>query len=299
MSNSPITKTLGKVIIAAAWADGQIQKEEKDCLKDLLFQLPELGNDGWLELDALMEAPVSPADRRKFVRELKKLLKTEEERSFAFYALDRVIDADGVVTDGEKQTVRSMKAALWDVSVKTVEKMEVLLREPLQKRTAANTEKLRQVYEIESMIHERVGDMQKGRFAINMVEEELRKLCLAGILMARVVRADGVIDDNEVAETVRFLKEKWELTGEEAHFVIMVSLSDKVNDLDLIRICRWFYELTNEEERIQFLDVLFQVGMEDGELTEDEIHEVLNITANLKLEQAHFETAFNRVLNTA
>jgi len=131
-----------------------------------------------------------------------------------------------------------------------------------------------------------------------MDDTEMRKLCLAGILMARVIGADGVLEDKEVAQTVRYLEEKWKLSTEEAHFVIIVSLSGKVEELDLIRVCRHFYEFTSELERIQFLDVLFQVGMEDGKLMDDEIDEVINIAANLKLEQDHFQTAFNRIVQT-
>ena len=299
MIDSPIAKSLGKVLIAAAWADGEIQNEEIECLKDLLFQLPEIGEQGWEELKHLLRKPITPKERRDFVNELKILLSTEEERAFALYALDRVIHADGVATKREKATVQSMKAAIWKVTTKTIEKIDGLMKIPIEKRAQVSTEKLKEVCAIDTVLEERVTDMKSGRFSTTIDDTEMRKLCLAGILMARIVGADGVIDNNEVAQTVRYLQEKWKLSTEEAHFVIMVSLSDKVEDLDLIRVCRHFYELTNEAERIQFLDVLFQVGMEDGQLTEDEIDEVINITANLKLEHDHFQSAFSRVLETA
>ena len=40
MSDRNLIFTLAKVIIAAAWADGQVSHEEVNSLKDLLFQLP-------------------------------------------------------------------------------------------------------------------------------------------------------------------------------------------------------------------------------------------------------------------
>lgn len=295
--DTPIAKAIGKVIIAAAWADGSIQKEEIDCLKDLLFQLPELADADWAELNKFLESPIGQAEREIFVAELRELLASEEERDFAFYALDRVVDADGVVTEHEQKTIDAIKKALVVESEDALHGIARLLHQPIKARIARSEGKsLDRVFDLEETIHSRVSNMRDGRFALNLCEEELRKLVLAGLLMARVVRADGRIDDAEVEATTRYLIEKWELCAEEAQFVIVVSLSDEVPDMDTIRICRAFYEITSLKERVQFLDVLFQVGMVDGHLSEDEVDEVLNICANIKLEQNYFHAAFSRVV---
>lgn len=299
MIDSPIAKTLGKLVIATALSEGDIEAEKVECLKDLLFQLPEIGEQGWQELNSLLNHPISDKARREYLHELKVLLSNEDERAFALYALNRVINIDGAVTEGDSARVALIKTAIWSVTHKTIDKIYRLLQAPIEKRAQVDNNALSEVCVIETLLKDRVMDMQSSRFAQTMSDTEMKKLCLAGILMARVVASEGVIDYKEVAQTVRYLQEKWLLSKEEAHFVIMVSLSDQVSDLDLIRVCRHFYELTHESERVQFLDVLFQVGMEDGQLTADEIDEVINIAANLKLEQDHFQAAFSRVHPTA
>ncbi len=42
MANSPVIMALAKVMVAAAWADGDVSLDEVNSLKDLLFHLPEM-----------------------------------------------------------------------------------------------------------------------------------------------------------------------------------------------------------------------------------------------------------------
>jgi len=298
MVDSPIAKSLAKVVIVAAKTENEIHAEQLECVKDLLFQLPEISERSWQELNCLLQSPIDAKKRRAYLQELKVLLSSEEERAFALYALNRVMNIDGTGSKNEPVPVQAMQEAIGKVTAKTVDKISRLLRVPIKIRSAINTREVQQICAIETMLEERVSDLKSAQLSMCMDDTEMRKLCLAGILMARVIGADGVLEDKEVAQTVRYLEEKWKLSTEEAHFVIIVSLSGKVEELDLIRVCRHFYEFTSELERIQFLDVLFQVGMEDGKLMDDEIDEVINIAANLKLEQDHFQTAFNRIVQT-
>ena len=61
---------LAKVMIAAAWADGNVGIEEMNSLKDLLFQLPEMTASDWAELDIYIETPVGDAERARLVADL-------------------------------------------------------------------------------------------------------------------------------------------------------------------------------------------------------------------------------------
>jgi uncharacterized membrane protein YebE (DUF533 family) len=55
MSDATFILTLGKVIIAAAWADGEVAHDEMNCLKDLLFRLPGLTGREWAMLEMYTE----------------------------------------------------------------------------------------------------------------------------------------------------------------------------------------------------------------------------------------------------
>jgi hypothetical protein len=71
--NAPSKKmimTLAKVIIAVAWADGEMTFEEVNCLKDLLFHLHGLDARDWASLDIYIESPVGPDERERLLHEL-------------------------------------------------------------------------------------------------------------------------------------------------------------------------------------------------------------------------------------
>ena len=86
-----------------------------------------------------------------------------------------------------------------------------------------------------------------------------------------------------------------ELNAQEALFVTRITLDPSVCQLDIIRMCRQFYERTCMRERVQFLDVLFKIGFADNQLTEKEFSRIMEITAHLKLGQDHFQEALSRV----
>jgi len=51
MANENVIKAIAKVMIAAAWVDGEITNDEINSLKDLLFRLPDMTASDWAELD--------------------------------------------------------------------------------------------------------------------------------------------------------------------------------------------------------------------------------------------------------
>ena len=74
MSDKNLILTLAKVIVAAAWADGEMTLEEINSLKDLLFQLPHAGGvqitgREWARLEMYIESPVGAAERARLVEQ--------------------------------------------------------------------------------------------------------------------------------------------------------------------------------------------------------------------------------------
>jgi uncharacterized membrane protein YebE (DUF533 family) len=56
--------TLAKALIAAAWSDGEISLDERNCLKELLFNLRELTARDWASLEIYMAAPLEVEEKR-------------------------------------------------------------------------------------------------------------------------------------------------------------------------------------------------------------------------------------------
>src|SRR5262245_60505062 len=104
-----LVEALGKVIIAVAWADGKITRDETECLRDLLFEYQHtltfsfnLGEELGSELqgfyvesrspnsglsskqqaffDMYTESPIEMAERERLVQELKESVSTQEDK---------------------------------------------------------------------------------------------------------------------------------------------------------------------------------------------------------------------------
>ncbi len=71
MSSENLIVSLAKVLIAAAWADGELNNEEVNIMKDLLYQLPTGSASGnsfytareWSEIEMYLDSPVPPEER--------------------------------------------------------------------------------------------------------------------------------------------------------------------------------------------------------------------------------------------
>ena len=79
--------SLAKVLIAAAWADGQISEDEELSLKDLLWRLPEVHARQWEELAIYLDAPVEAAERERLVAELRAQISSADQRELALSKL--------------------------------------------------------------------------------------------------------------------------------------------------------------------------------------------------------------------
>ena len=78
---------LAKVMVAAAWADGNVSLDEINSLKDLLFHLPDMTAGDWAQIDIYIDFPVEEAERIRLVEDLRQALSSPAERDQAQRAL--------------------------------------------------------------------------------------------------------------------------------------------------------------------------------------------------------------------
>ena len=71
---------LGKLLIAAAWADGKLTNEEINALKELLFSLEDISGDDWKILEMYMDSPVSEQERKTLLDRLLVQIKTAKDK---------------------------------------------------------------------------------------------------------------------------------------------------------------------------------------------------------------------------
>jgi uncharacterized tellurite resistance protein B-like protein len=133
-----------------------------------------------------------------------------------------------------------------------------------------------------------------GKADPDIPETELRKLSLAGGLMAQVAQVDQEVTEDEFDIIAQALQTDWGISEEAATLVTEVAVSEASADLDFFRLTREFTTSTAEAERIRFLDVLFAVAKADGHLSLAENNEIRRIASSLNLIRQQFIDAMDK-----
>ena len=296
MNNSDTIVSLAKVIIAAAWADGAISEDEELCLKDLLWRLPEVHARQWDELAIYLDAPVEAAERERLIAELRARTRSADQRELALSKLEEMVNADGVVAEREQAVVAAVRAALEAADGGPWGSLSRLLIGRRAEATAGAPN--REVY-LNDFVRNRVYYRLRQRLAAEGVvwdvgDAELRRLGLAGGLLALVAGVVDGVADEERAAMVATLRDAWSLPEASAALVVEIALSGG-EQLDFYRLVREFAEVTTAEERLRFLDALFGVAAADGAATFEEIEQIRLVAMGLKLSHSEFIEAKMRL----
>jgi len=293
MSDANFILTLGKIIIAAAWADGEVAHEELNCLKDMLFRLPGLTGREWAMLEMYIESPVGAAERERLVEQLQNELRSSRDRSLALQSLDDMAAADGIVSEEEKAIIEEIKSQIETANVSILGQLGRVVMGSIQRREAALSDAPNREEHFEDFIKNKVyygvqRRLELGDVSLDIPEDRLRKLSLAGGLMARVAHVDLVVTNEEFEAIANSLENEWGISPDEATFVTEVAVSEIGPDMDYFRLTREFFTSTTEEERSQFLNILFSVANADRFVSLKEIEEVRAIANSLRLTHKQF-----------
>ena len=293
MSNATTIKSLAKVLVAAAWADGTITTDEINSLKDLLFHLPGMTAKDWDEINIYVDSPVDEAERQRLIADLQAKLASPADRAEALQALDQMVQADGSVSEAEQAVVDEIKAALQAGQPASSQRWHLFARNRVEQRTQtvqnAPNRELHMDDFVKNKIYYHVSQrLPQADAAAHIPDSELRRLSLAGGLLARVAYVDREVTDGEYQTIVNVLQSVWGISLAAASVVAEVAVSDIGKDLDYYRLSRQFFESTSEDERVRFLDALFAVTTGDGHATDEEIEEIRAIAMGLLLSHDQF-----------
>ena len=290
MRDEHLILTLAKVVLAAAWADGELSYEEINSMKDVLFRLPQLSARQWQSLQMYIEAPVGEAERARLVDELRNAIASKQDRELALQMVDEMMRADGQVTEEDEQVAAEIRAAVESVDVGRLGR---LFKGATSRRSRAVADAPNREDYYEDFVKNKVYyglrrrlDLSEAELGVG--EEALRTLSLAGGMMAQIARVNPDVGDGERATMAQALQTYWHLGPDEAAFVVEVALSESATQLDPFRLAWQFCEASTPQERVAFLDVLFAVATADGEASYDEIEEIRTIAGSLKLSHQDF-----------
>ncbi|HID51374.1 MAG TPA: hypothetical protein EYP41_04975 [Anaerolineae bacterium] len=296
--------TLAKVMIALAWTDGEITHEEKECLKDLLFRIPNEGLEAgiqltaqeWAMLDIYMDSPVGDAERARLVADLQDAIRNSEDRQIVIAYLTEIVKADGDISPEEQKALDAIENAVDASGTGFMDSLRSLFGGSMARRSAAVANAPNREEYFNEFLNNKVYFELKQQLAVkgktlDIPDEELRRMGLAGGLMTRIIKVDQAVTEAEIDTMVDAIQRYWEIDRDTAVFIARVALSSLDQTYDYYRMTRQFGEMTSREERLGFLNVLFQVAAADGKATINEIEEIRLIARGINLSHQDFIAA--------
>lgn len=304
MPDRNLILSLVKVVIAAAWADGEITPKEINSVKEVLMRLPNSGGKSGPQLTArefaMLEMyarmPVEADERARLLEELQAVKWTPADRQLAIETLTNLIQADGTVTSDEQAVVAEVTAAIDAAAGGNAKSLGRLFGRSVKQVASASIGAPNRERDLDEFMKNKSYYMIRTRLKDEAIEAgisdvELHKLSTAAGLMARVSRADPSSSEEERDAIVQALQSHWPISAEAARIAAEATLSGVSLDTDPLRLAQELLEITDEDERARFIDALFVVAFADGFVSQAELSEIGSIASWLYLPRKTFIAA--------
>jgi len=289
MPEKDFVMALAKLVIAAAWADGELQNAEINALKDLLFGLEGLSGADWAELEIYTDSPVDPQERENLLAAVLERIKSDEDKNLVLTTLETLVRADGVVTGEEQTLLEEVQKGVSEVGTGMLARLSKMMKAAVVKRDRTYGSAAQRDDQIDDYIKNTIYYQLKSQgMEIDLPEQTLRKLCLAAGLLARISAVDAGISDREKQTIEQILADEWRLSKHNAKIVAAISCERTLKGLDYFRLARGFFECTTIDERKNFLKCLFRIANVSEKTSYDETEEIRKIAASLKLSHKDF-----------
>jgi uncharacterized tellurite resistance protein B-like protein len=293
MADKRFILELGKLLIAAAWADGTLSTTEINGLKELLFQLPDISGEEWMELELYMASPVGEAERQRLLDRVLGGMGSAGDKALALETLEKLMPSGASESDQQREAVQQLRDDLEQGSGGFMEH----LRRPFRRMLNLRGEHYSEEHDRESRLEDFIKNtiyfqvtmaLRDRGITFDLPDVEIRKLCLAAGLMARVAGVDHVVSSEETMAMGKVLQRRWTLTGEQAQLVSEISHHRIFRGLDSVRLVKRFKELTTRKEREEFLHCLFEVANAADQTSFEEIEEIRSLAQGMDLSHQDF-----------
>jgi uncharacterized tellurite resistance protein B-like protein len=286
MADKRFAMDLAKLAICAAWADGEIQPEEVNTLKQLMLRLPDVTTDDWLDLQLYLDHPVTEEESAVLLENVLAGIGSKNDRELVMSTLTALVEADGIVTPEEAELVEAVREAI-EARTTVVGTMTGLFARAVRALTGGSGKSVRED-RIADYLHNPVYFRLSHRVdSFDVAEEVLRRACLAAGMMAKVACADNIVAPVEETAITEVLATDWGLEREDAATLCKVGLQRGLEGLDAFRLGEALRSTAPNEQRSRLLTTLFRIAASDG-LGEPEIAELRKITKCLGLTHRDF-----------
>jgi uncharacterized tellurite resistance protein B-like protein len=291
MSRPTFALDLAKLVVAAAWADGEVHHEEVNTLKRLVLTIPEFTHADWHELDLYLDHPVSDDERDALLRNVVAHIGSEADKRLVLETLRRLVEADGVVTPEESEMLATVEAAVGEQPTGLLGALAGLFSRAGRSLRAGGRSRVR-----EDGLDDFLRNPVYYRLAHegpppDIGDDALRVACLVAGLMAAAAHADRNIAEAEARLVAKGLAADWSLPLATARRVAELALERVHRGLDVFRLGNELRDLLGEDQRRHLMESLYRIGRADSGLSHEEELRLKEIGKCLGLSHRHIMSA--------
>ncbi|MDH4262988.1 MAG: TerB family tellurite resistance protein [Spirochaetia bacterium] len=296
--NSELTNTLpfklGQLMIAIGWIDGNLDQEEINSMKHMLFCLKGLSLDDWAKLEILMENQTDKKDLEQLIKNVLDAITNSAEKIFVLDNIRELIKADDKIAANEQALYNEIEKAVNEKNTGLFGLLSGLGKGILKRSKAIVRESLQNEELIEEYMQNKILFDIKNKFPDydknSLSQKDLKKWSSGAGLLGRVAIADNVFDDDEKSAIISIIESNWAI-GHEMACIIGELVKKRIEDgqknihklLHFDYLARSFFEETDYPERANFIKLLFQVANAAQKTSFEEIEVIRGISMDLKV----------------
>jgi uncharacterized tellurite resistance protein B-like protein len=262
-------------------------------LKELLFQLPDISGEEWMELELYMASPVGEAERQRLLDRVLGHMGSAEDKALALETIEKLMPSGSSESDQQAEVVQQLRDDLEQGSSGFLNHLQRPFRRMLNFRGQQYAEEHDRESRLEDFIKNTIYfqvtmELRDRGITFDLPDADIRKLCLAAGLMARVAGVDHEVSSEETKVMGEVLRRHWTLTEDQAQLVAEISHHRIFRGLDSVRLVKRFKDLTTRTERKEFLNCLFEVANSADQTSFEEIEEIRSLVKGMDLSHQDF-----------
>ena len=183
---------------------GTLSTTEINGLKELLFQLPDISGEEWMELELYMASPVGEDERQRLLDRVMTGMGSAADKALALETLGKLVPPDASESDQQREVVQQLRDDLEQGSGGFLDHLRRPFRRILNLRGQHYRDEQDRESRLEDFIKNTIYfqvtmELRDRGMTFDLPDVDVRKLCLAAGLMARVAGVDHVVSDEETA----------------------------------------------------------------------------------------------------
>jgi len=283
--------SLGKLLIAAAWVDGDLNNEELQCLKNLILRFPDVSFEDWRKLKIYLAYPISKLEQESIVEDFTAKVFSKGHSKIAWDCLIQVLRADGKISTEEKDFAESLDQEIQNSANGLLRKIKYLIfQSTIESQPGWNSK----FQGREKFIHEFFDNPVYFLFRKALLEEdisvansksELQDICLFGSILSWFVKSDGKISFLETKSMAGLLAKECEIEIPVALTIMRIANSLDVSELQLSTLCTLFRESTSKSARENMFLSVSKLIASDSFLTSKEFEGFRTIAVYLEISE--------------